>query len=50
MQEDIRDEDIKVVYQKLMSPSNNLFEMSLFFFVIQIRTIEDMVFEDITLF
>jgi hypothetical protein len=50
IQEGIRDEDIKVAYQKLMSPSNNLFEMSLFFITKKIRAIKDMVREDITLF
>jgi len=33
-----------------MSPLDNLFEMSLFFTIIHIRVIEDMVREDIALF
>ncbi len=41
----ILDEDIKDVYQRFMSPSNNLSEMSLFFIVIQIKAIEDMMRE-----
>jgi DNA-binding MltR family transcriptional regulator len=33
-----------------MSPSNNMFEMSLFFTIVYIKAIEDMVCEDIALF
>ncbi len=33
-----------------MSPFDNLLEMSLFFYVVQTRAINDMVHEDITLF
>jgi hypothetical protein len=39
----IHDEDIKDVYQRLMSPLDNLSEMSLFFIAIQIKAVEDMV-------
>ncbi len=38
------------MYQKLMSPSDNLSKMSLFFAIVHIRAIKDMVHEDITLF
>ncbi len=48
--EGIHDEDIEVAYQRLMSPSNNLTEMSLFFFDVQIKVIKDMVCEDICMF
>jgi hypothetical protein len=45
IQKGIGDEDIEDVYQRLMSPSDNLSEMSLFFIVIQIKAVEDMVCE-----
>ncbi len=50
IQEGICDEDIEVVYKRLMSPLDNLSEMSLFFIDVQIRVVEDMVREDIVLF
>ncbi len=45
----IFDEDIEGAYQRLMSPSDNLSKMSLFFVVVQIRAIEDMVHKNIAL-
>jgi hypothetical protein len=48
--EGIWDEDIEATYQRFMSPSDNLFEMSSFFTIVHIRAIEDMVHEDTTLF
>jgi hypothetical protein len=48
--EGIREEDIEVVYERLMSPSGNLSKMSLFFTTIQIRLVKDMVHNDIALF
>jgi len=50
IREGICDEDIKVVYKRFMSPSNNLSEMSLFFADVQIRVVEAMVHEDIIFF
>jgi hypothetical protein len=50
IQKGICDKDTEVVYQKLMSPSNNMSKMSLFFFVIHIKVIEDMVRKDTALF
>jgi len=46
----IRDEEIEVTYERLMSPLDNLSKMSLFFIVVQIKVVEDMVCEDIGLF
>jgi hypothetical protein len=43
----IRGEEIEVAYERLMSPLDNMFKMSLFFVVVQIRVIEAMVCEDI---
>jgi len=34
IQEGIREEDIKATYERLMSPSDNMSEMSLFFIVV----------------
>jgi len=34
IREGIKDKEIKATYERLMSPSNNLFEMSLFFVVV----------------
>jgi hypothetical protein len=45
IQKGIRDKDIKAAYQRFMSPSNNLSNISLFFFVVHIRAIKDMVCE-----
>jgi hypothetical protein len=44
------DQEIEVAYERLMSPSDNLFEMFFFFAYVQITAIEDMVREDIALF
>ncbi len=38
------------MYERLISPSYNLFKMSLFLTTIQIRVVKDMVHEDIALF
>jgi hypothetical protein len=38
----IKDKEIEATYERLMSPLDNLFEMSLFFIVIQIRVVKDM--------
>jgi hypothetical protein len=48
--EGITDKDIEAMYQRLMSPSDNMFEMSSFFTIVHIRAIEDMVHEDTVLF
>jgi hypothetical protein len=50
IQEGIKDEEIKAMYERLMSPSDNLSKMSLFFAIVHIRVGEDMVCKDITLF
>jgi len=50
IQEGIKDEEIKAMYEKLMSPSDNLSKMSLFFAIVHIRVVKDMVCKDITLF
>ncbi len=41
---------IKVAYEKLMSTLDNLFEMSFFFALVQIKAIEDMVRENVVIF
>jgi hypothetical protein len=46
----IKDKDIEVMYERLVSPLDNLSKMSLFFIVVHIRVVEDMVHEDIALF
>jgi hypothetical protein len=48
--EGIRNEDIEASYERFMLPSNNISKMSLFFVVVHIRVVEDMVCKDITLF
>jgi hypothetical protein len=50
IQEGIRDEEIEVAYERLMSPLNNIFEMLIFFTIVHIRVVEDMVRKDIALF
>jgi DNA-binding MltR family transcriptional regulator len=50
IQEGIKDKDIEDMYERLMSPLNNLFKMSLFFAIVQIGVVKDMVCKDIALF
>jgi DNA-binding MltR family transcriptional regulator len=50
IQEGIKEKDIEDTYERLMSPSNNLLKMSLFFAIVQIGVIKDMVCKDIALF
>jgi hypothetical protein len=48
--EGIKDEEIKATYERVMSPLDNLSEVSLFFTIVQIKVIEGMVRKDIAFF
>jgi hypothetical protein len=50
IQEGIRNKEVEAMFERFMSPSNNLSKMSLFFVVVQIRVVNNMGCENIALF